>query len=88
VRGWLCSSLQNQEFESHEEIAKMSRISIVQADFDYNTPLVLEFNEITSLMAISSVGIITIMVLSIYIAGAAFFSKNSQDISEEHFTRN
>ena len=66
----------------------MSRISIVQADFDYNTPLVLEFNEITSLMAISSVGIITIMVLSIYIAGAAFFSKNSQDISEEHFTRN
>jgi hypothetical protein len=66
----------------------MSRISIVQADFDYNTPLVLEFNEITSLMAISSVGIITVMVLSIYIAGAAFFSKSGQDLSEEHFTRN
>lgn len=65
----------------------MSRINVVQADFDYNTPLVLEFNEITSLMAVSSVGIITVMVLSIYIAGSAFFSKNSQDLSEEHFKR-
>lgn len=65
----------------------MSGISVFQAEFDYNTPLVLEFNEITSLMAISSVGIITIMVLSIYISAAAFFSKNSQELSEDHFTR-
>jgi hypothetical protein len=34
----------------------MSRVSIFLAEFDHNTPLVLEFNEITSLMAISSVG--------------------------------
>lgn len=65
----------------------MSRISIVQADFDYNTPLVLEFNEITSLMAISSVGIITVMVLSVYISALAFFSKSGQDLSEQHYTR-
>jgi hypothetical protein len=65
----------------------MSRITIVQADFDYNTPLVLEFNEITSLMAISSVGIITIMVLSIVVAAMAFFSKSGQDLSQEHYTR-
>ena len=65
----------------------MSRISVYQAEFDYNTPLVLELNEITSLMAISSVGIITIMVLSIYISAAAFFNKNGQDISEDHYTR-
>ena len=65
----------------------MSRININQADFDYNTPLILEFNEITSLMAISSVGIITIMVLSIAIAAQAFFGKSSQDLSEEHFSR-
>ena len=65
----------------------MSRISIVQADFDYNTPLVLEFNEITSLMAISTVGIITIMVLSIVVAASAFFNKNGQDLTQDHFTR-
>ena len=65
----------------------MLAISILQAEVDLNTPLVLELNEITSLMAISSVGIITVMVLSIYIAGSAFFSKTSQDLSEEHFTR-
>lgn len=65
----------------------MSRISIVQADFDYNTPLVLEFNEITSLMAISGLGIITVMVLSVYISALAFFSKSGQDLSEQHYTR-
>jgi hypothetical protein len=65
----------------------MSRISIAQADFDYNTPLVLELNEITSLMAISSVGIITVMVLSVYISALAFFSKSGQDLSEQHYTR-
>lgn len=65
----------------------MSRISVFQAEFDYNTPLVVEFNEITSLMAVSSVGIITVMVLSVLVAARAFLSKNSQDLSEEHFTR-
>jgi hypothetical protein len=65
----------------------MSRISIAQADFDYNTPLVLELNEITSLMAISSVGIITVMVLSIVVAALAFFSKSGQELSKEHYTR-
>jgi hypothetical protein len=65
----------------------MSRISVFQADFDYNTPLVLEFNEITSLMAISSVGIITVMVLSIVVAALAFFNKNGQDLTQDHFTR-
>jgi hypothetical protein len=65
----------------------MSRISIVQADFDYNTPLVLEINEITTLMAISGLGIITVMVLSVVVAALAFFGKSSQDLSEQHFTR-
>ena len=65
----------------------MSRISIVQADFDYNTPLVLEINEITTLMAISGLGIITVMVLSVVVAASAFFGKSSQDLSEQHFTR-
>ena len=65
----------------------MSRITIVQADFDYNTPLVLEFNEITSLMAISTVGIITIMALCIAVAATSFFSNKGQDLTQEHYTR-
>lgn len=65
----------------------MSRISIFQAEVDLNTPLVLEFNEITSLMAISSVGIITVMVLSVVVAALAFFNKTGQDLSEDHYTR-
>jgi hypothetical protein len=65
----------------------MSTISIVQAEVDLNTPLVLEFNEITSLMAISSVGILTVMALSVLVAAQAFFSKKSQDLSEKHYTR-
>lgn len=65
----------------------MSRISIVQAEVDLNTPLVLEFNEITSLMAISSVGIITVMVLAVVVAGLAFFGPKGQDLSQEHFAR-
>jgi hypothetical protein len=72
---------------SHEGIVQMSRITIVQADFDYNTPLVLEFNEITSLMAISTVGIITIMVLCIAVAATSFFSNKGQDLTQEHYTR-
>jgi hypothetical protein len=65
----------------------MSRISIVQAEVDLSTPLVLEFNEITSLMAISGVGIITIMVLSVVVAAKAFFNKNGQDLTQDHFNR-
>jgi hypothetical protein len=65
----------------------MSRISIVAAEVDLNTPLVLEFNEITSLMAISSVGIIAVMALSIAVAAMAFFSKSGQDLSKDHFNR-
>jgi hypothetical protein len=65
----------------------MSRISIAQADFYYHTPLVHVLNEITSLMAISSLGIITVMVLSVVVAASAFLSKTSQDLSQEHFTR-
>jgi hypothetical protein len=65
----------------------MPGISILQAEVDLNTPLILEFNEITSLMAISSVGIIMVMVLSIYVSAMAFFSNKGQDLSEQHFTR-
>jgi len=65
----------------------MSAISIVQADVELNTPLVLEFNEITSLMAISGVGIIAVMVLSVVVAGLAFFGSKGQGLSQEHFAR-
>ena len=65
----------------------MSRISIVQAEVDLNTPLVLEFNEITSLMAVSGIGIITVMVLSVVVAALAFFGSKGQDLSQDHFAR-
>ena len=65
----------------------MNSNSVLAADFDYNTPLVLEFNEITSLMAISTVGIITIMVLCIAVAATSFFSNKGQDLTQEHYTR-
>ena len=54
---------------------------------DLNTPLVLEFNEITSLMAISGLGIITVMVLSVVVAALAFFGSKGQDLSQDHFAR-
>jgi hypothetical protein len=65
----------------------MSASSIFQAEVDLSTPLVLEINEITSLMAISSVGIITVMVLSVVVAALAFFSPKGQDLSQDHFAR-
>jgi hypothetical protein len=65
----------------------MSKVRISAAEVDLSTPLVLEFNEITSLMAISSVGIITVMVLSIFVSASAFFSNKGQELSEQHFTR-
>jgi hypothetical protein len=60
--------------------------SIIQAA-DYSAPLVLELNEITVLMAINSVGIIAVMLLSIYMAVSAIFGKGSKGLSEAHFTR-
>jgi hypothetical protein len=60
---------------------------VLTAEVDLSTPLVLEFNEITSLMAISGVGIITIMVLSVVVAAKAFFNKNGQDLTQDHFNR-
>jgi hypothetical protein len=65
----------------------MSGISILQAEVDLNTPLVLELNEVTSLMAISSVGIITVMVLSVLVAAQAFFGSKGQELTQDHFTR-
>lgn len=43
-----------------------------------NHNLALELNEITVLMGISSVGIITVMGLSIFIAFAAFFGRSEK----------
>lgn len=60
---------------------------VLTAEVDLSTPLVLEFNEITSLMAISGVGIITVMVLSVFVGSMAFFNKNGQDLTQNHFTR-
>lgn len=60
---------------------------VLTAEVDLSTPLVLEFNEITSLMAISSAGIITVMVLSVLVAALAFFSKSGQDLAKDHYTR-
>jgi hypothetical protein len=71
----------------HKEGKSVNSVQVLAADFDYNTPLVLEFNEITSLMAISSVGIITVMGLSIVVAAQAFFSKGGQELSKDHYTR-
>jgi hypothetical protein len=61
-------------------------IPIIQAT-DYSTPLVLELNEITVLMGLNAVGIIFVMALSIFVSISAFFGKESQGLSEAHFTR-
>jgi hypothetical protein len=60
---------------------------VLAAEVDLSTPLALELNEITALMAISSVGIIAVMVLSVAVAAMAFFSRSGQDLSKDHFTR-
>jgi hypothetical protein len=60
---------------------------VLTAEVDLSTPLVLEFNEITSLMAISSAGIIAVMVLSVVVAALAFFNKSGQDLAKDHYTR-
>jgi hypothetical protein len=61
-------------------------VSLIQA-VDYSAPLILELNEITILMALNSVGIIAVMVLSVFVAVSAFFGKGSQGLSESHFAR-
>jgi hypothetical protein len=87
ARGRSEAATKTNESSNQEEIAQVSAISIVQAEVDLNTPLVLEFNEITSLMAISSVGIIAVMVLSILVAAQAFFGSKGQELTQDHFTR-
>jgi hypothetical protein len=62
--------------------------SVLTAIVDHSTPLVLELNEITILMAINTVLILTVISLSLYVAAAAFLKKGSQSISEDHFSRN
>jgi hypothetical protein len=62
--------------------------SVFTAIVDHSTPLVLEFNEITILMGISTVLIFTVISLALYVAAASFLKKGSQSISEDHFSRN
>ena len=61
--------------------------SVLTAVVDHSTPLVLELNEITILLAINTVLILTVIVLSLYVAASAFMKKGSQAISENHFSR-
>ena len=55
----------------------MASIPVVTAEVDMSTPLILELNEITVLIAINAVGIIAIMGLFVFVAASAFFGKNS-----------
>ena len=72
--------------ESHIGV-EMFTGKVLAAEVDLSTPLVLEFNEMTSLMAISGLGIITVMVLSVVVAALAFFGSKGQDLSQDHFAR-
>jgi hypothetical protein len=72
--------------ESHIGV-EMFTGKVLAAEVDLSTPLVLEFNEITSLMAISGLGIITVMMLSVVVAALAFFGSKGQDLSQDHFAR-
>jgi hypothetical protein len=65
----------------------MAKIGPSLMAVDYSAPLVLEFNEITILMALNTVGIVTVIGLSIYVAVSAFFKKGSQELSNSHFSR-
>lgn len=66
----------------------MSQLSITLAQVDRSAPLVLELNEITVLMAISAVGILAVMVLSVAAAITSVFGKAAEDMSESHYSRN
>jgi hypothetical protein len=72
--------------ESHIGV-EMFTGKVLAAEVDLSTPLVLELNEITALMAISGLGIITVMVLSVVVAALAFFGSKGQDLSQDHFAR-
>ena len=72
--------------ESHIGV-EMFTGKVLAAEVDLSTPLVLELNEITALMAISGLGIITVMVLSVVVAALAFFGSKGQDLSKDHFAR-
>jgi hypothetical protein len=66
---------------------KMAVGSVFAATVDHSTPLVLELNEITVLMAVNTVLIVMVIGLSLYVAASAFLKKGSQSISEDHFSR-
>lgn len=61
--------------------------SVITAIVDHSTPLILEFNEITVLIAINTVLILMVIGLSLYVSAVAFLKKGSQEISETHFSR-
>lgn len=65
----------------------MAASSVFQAIVDHSTPLVLELNAITVLMALNTVLIVVVIGLSLYVAAAAFLKKGSQAIAENHFLR-
>jgi hypothetical protein len=75
------------ELELERKNHKMATSGSVLKAVDYSAPLVLELNEITILMALNTVGIVTVMGLSIYVAILAFSKKGSQELSESHFSR-
>jgi hypothetical protein len=50
--------------------------------------MTIELNEITVLMAISTVGILAIIGLFVYLAIDAVVKGNSKTEGEEHFSRN
>ena len=80
--------LKDDSQTARREEPKMAAVSSVfTAIVDHSTPLVLEFNEITVLMAINTVLILAVISLSLYVAAAAFLKKGSQAISEDHFSR-
>lgn len=66
----------------------MARLTITQAQVDYSAPLVLELNEITVLMGVSAVGIIAVILLSVFAAVTSVFGKNAEDMSDKHYSRN
>lgn len=73
--------------KEHERELTMAKVAIRLAEFDYSTPLVLELNEITVLMGVSAIGIITVMSLCLVAVATSVFSKNAQGISEDHYSR-
>jgi hypothetical protein len=50
--------------------------------------MTLELNEITILMALSSVGIIALMGMFLHLSITSIFGKQDESLSEAHFARN